>query len=216
MDHVPYLPILIAFFQVILIDIALAADNAVVVGMAAAGLEPAQRRKAILIGIVAATVLRVAFASVAVQLLQLTGLVLAGGILLLWVCWKMWRELHPEGLRALIARHRGAGHAAPAEDIAVPAAKSLRQAVVQIILADVSMSLDNVLAVAGAGRDHPMVVVFGLTFSVLLMGAAAMMVARLLARHRWIAYLGLAVVLLVALRMIWEGSHQVAEVVAWL
>jgi YjbE family integral membrane protein len=208
------LPILIAFFQVILIDIALAADNAVVVGMAASGLDGPQRRRAVLVGIIAATVLRIAFASVALQLLQLTGLVLAGGILLLWVCWKMWRELQPAGLGALFTgrRQAPAGHETPH----VVPAKSMRQAVIQIIVADISMSLDNVLAVAGAGRDHPWVVVFGLMLSVLLMGAASMMIARLLERHRWIAYLGLAVVLFVALRMIWDGGHEVAEAVAWL
>jgi YjbE family integral membrane protein len=214
MDQIFSLPILIAFVQVILIDIALAADNAVVVGMAASGLQGPDRRRAILIGIIAATVLRIAFASVAVQLLQLTGLVLAGGILLLWVCWKMWRELHPEGLRALLGLRNGATTGGTAQDREPPAPKTLRQAVVTIIVADVSMSLDNVLAVAGAGREHPWVVVFGLMLSVLLMGAAAMMIARLLERHRWIAYLGLAVVLFVALRMIWEGSHQLAAAAA--
>lgn len=209
MENIVSLPILVAFVQVIFIDIALAADNAVVVGMAASGLHGPERRKAILIGIGAATVLRIAFASIAVQLLQLTGLVLAGGILLLWVCWKMWRELHPEGLGGLFGRPDQAAHGEHAVAATVAPQKTLRQAVGTIILADVSMSLDNVLAVAGAGREHPWVVVFGLALSVLLMGAAAMMIARLLERHRWIAYVGLAVVLFVALRMIWEGSHQV-------
>lgn len=201
-----------AFMQVVLIDIALAADNAVVVGMAAAGLEGPDRRRAILIGIVAATVLRILFASIAVQLLQITGLVLAGGILLLWVSWKMWRELHPEGIWALVMRRKATAAVVEDSKLAPPPEKTLRQAIITIIVADVSMSLDNVLAVAGAGREHPWVVVFGLALSVLLMGAGAMLIARLLHRFRWISYLGLAVVLFVALRMIYEGSHQLMAV----
>ena len=210
-----------AFFQVVLIDIALAADNAVVIALAAAGLPTELRRKAILFGILAATLLRIAFASAAVQLLQITGLVLAGGILLLWVCWKMWAELHPEGLRAAFRNWRSGGgetvsHATHLDDTggAEDGTKTLKQAIIQIIIADVSMSIDNVLAVAGAAREHPIVLIFGLGLSIALMGFAAMAIAKLLERHKWIAYVGLAVVFYVAIRMIYEGSHQVAEVTA--
>jgi YjbE family integral membrane protein len=183
-----------AFLQVILIDLALAGDNAVVIGLAAAGLPPAQRARAILVGIGAATAMRILFALVAVQLLAIVGLLLAGGILLLWVAWKMWRELRGQ-------RHREA--AAP-----VPK-KRFAQAAVQIVLADVSMSLDNVLAVAGAARAHIGALVFGLGLSILLMGFAASLVARLLERQRWLAYLGLLIVLYVALDMIWRGFWEI-------
>lgn len=209
-----------AFFQVLMIDISLAADNAVVIGLAAAGLPRSQRRRAIFWGIVAATVLRIAFASVAVQLLQIIGLLLAGGILLLWVCWKMWSELHPEGARAAFAAWRDArngiqrqaepaGIERNAAAIAVQPEKTLRQAIIQIIIADLSMSLDNVIAVAGAARDHPYILIFGLILSIGLMGAAAVSIARLLERHRWIAYIGLGIVFYVAVRMIVEGSEEV-------
>lgn len=209
---------LTAFVQVILIDIALAADNAVVIGLAAAGLEPTQRRKAIFWGIVAATVMRILFASVTVQLLQIVGLVLAGGILLLWVCWKMWSELHPEGVRAAFAAWRQKRRG---EEVTVSASgaeetptegKTLRQAIIQIVIADISMSLDNVLAVAGAAREHPVAMVFGLALAIALMGAAAMTIARLLEKHKWIAYVGLAVVFYVAIRMIFEGSEELMHV----
>lgn len=215
-----------AFAQVIFIDIALAADNAVVIGLVAAGLEPTQRKKAIFWGIIAATVLRILFASVAVQLLQVIGLLLAGGILLLWVCWKMWTELHPEGLRAVIAawqERRRTGVLACADEIAEGELdntereeKSLRQAVVQIIVADISMSIDNVLAVAGAARDHPAALVFGLVLSIALMGLLAMWIARLLERHKWIAYLGIAVVLFVAFHMIIEGAENVLRAMSMI
>ena len=190
-----YLPELTALIQVLLIDIMLAGDNAVVVGMAVAGLPPADKRRAILFGIGGATVLRIALAGVALRLLAVVGVVLAGGVLLLWVCWKMFREL-----RRAVQPHGAA--AAPG--------KSIRAAMVQIILADLSMSLDNVLAVAGAAHEHPWVLVAGLTISVVLMGVAAGLTARLLERHRWIAWIGLLIVLYVAAHMIWEGSHQVA------
>ena len=182
-----------ALFQVVMIDLVLAGDNAIVIGLAAAGLPAEQRNKAILVGIIAATVLRIGFAAVTVQLLQIIGLLLAGGILLLWVCWKMWRELRTSQRRA-----RGYRSCRPTIDIKPtvrsPAAprKTLRQAAWQIIIADVSMSLDNVLAVAGAARDHPYVLVFGLVLSIALMGLAASFIARLLQKHRWIAYVGLA------------------------
>lgn len=192
--------VLSAFFGVVMIDLTLAGDNAVVIGLAAAGLPAEQRRKAILIGILAATVLRIAFASVAVELLQVVGLLLAGGLLLLWVAWKMWQEL----------RAPDPDPAAPAGEVALePTRKTLRQAILQIVVADVSMSLDNVLAVAGAAREHPLVLVFGLALSIVLMGLAATWIARLLQRHRWIAWIGLAIILFVALRMIWHGGLDV-------
>jgi YjbE family integral membrane protein len=202
-----YMPELIAFGQVLFIDIVLAGDNAIVVGMAAAGLDPSQRKKAILWGIAAATILRIAFASITTHLLGIVGLVLAGGVLLLWVCWKMYREL-----RAGHAVEEEAGIAAL--DEAIPdkenaPKKTLKQAITQILIADVSMSLDNVLAVAGAAREHPYILVAGLAISVVLMGAAATFIARLLGKHRWIAWLGLFVILYVAFAMIWEGWHQV-------
>ena len=208
------LEFLLTLGQVVLIDIALAADNAVVIAMAAGGLRGRQRTRAIAIGIAAATVLRIGFASVTLQLLELVGLVLAGGLLLLWVCWKMWCELHPDGVRAAWANWRAVdADAAGPEPVAEAKPKTLRQAVVQIVVADVSMSLDNVLAVAGAAREHPVALVFGLILSIGLMGGAAMVIARLLQRHKWIAYAGFLVVLFVALRMIWEGFHEVAEAV---
>lgn len=207
---------LTALAQVIMIDLVLAGDNAIVIGLAAAGLPAEQRARAILIGIGAATVLRIGFAAATTQLLQLVGLLLAGGLLLLWVCWKMWRELR--------AQH-AAAETEEAFDIDVnpdgTAAirgprKTLAQATWQIILADVSMSLDNVLAVAGAAREHPYVLVFGLALSVALMGIAASFIARLLQNHRWIAYVGLAVILYVAIEMIYRGTHEVLPHVAAL
>ncbi len=187
-----------AFLQVILIDLVLAGDNAVVIGLAAAGLAPEQRGRAILVGILAATVLRILFALFIVELMAIVGLLLAGGILLLWVSWKMWRELR-----------RPAEEKAEGEEAAPPARKSLAQAVWQIVVADVSMSLDNALAVAGAAREHLPALVFGLGLSVALMGLAASLVARLLERHRWIAYIGLAIILYVALDMIWRGALEI-------
>jgi YjbE family integral membrane protein len=195
-----------AFLQVVMIDLVLAGDNAIVIGLAAAGLPKEQRGKAILIGIIAATVLRIGFAAVTTQLLQIVGLLLAGGILLLWVCWKMWRELragHEErDEEAIHAMEGDDGNVASATS---PPRKTLAQATWQIIIADVSMSLDNVLAVAGAARDHPYVLVFGLALSIALMGIAAAFIARLLQKHRWIAYVGLAVILYVALEMVYRG-----------
>lgn len=197
-----------AFFAVVAIDLVLAGDNAVVIGLAAAGLERAQRGKAILIGIIVATVLRIAFALVAAQLLLIVGLLFAGGVLLLWVAWKMWRELREDA-------HDNAEEALAGEDLNADGTvagqrrgKTLGQAVVQIIVADVSMSIDNVLGVAGAAREHPVVLVFGLTLSILLMGIASTFIARVLNRYRWIAFAGLAIILYVALHMIWEGGHE--------
>jgi YjbE family integral membrane protein len=184
---------LVALAQVVMIDVALAGDNAVVVGMAVAGLQPRHKRPAILLGIGGATLIRIALGAVALQLLELIGLLLAGGILLLWVCWKMFRELRRP-------------HQAVAGG---PGTKTLRQAMVQIILADISMSLDNVLAVAGAAHDRAWVLVTGLLLSVGLMGLAAGLIARLLERRRWIAWIGLIIVLYVAVTMIWQGGHEV-------
>ncbi len=183
-----------ALTQVLLVDITLAGDNAVVVGLAVAGLPARQQRSAIVAGIAGATLIRIALGAVTLQLLQIVGLLLAGGILLLWVCWKMFRELRRHG------RH---------EAVEVRP-KSLWEAMTQIILADLSMSLDNVLAVAGAADGNVWVLVAGLAFSVVLMGIAASLIARLLERHRWIAWVGLAIVFWIALRLIWDGSHEVA------
>lgn len=202
---------LAAFAQVIVIDLVLAADNAVVIGLAAAGLPRELRTKAILVGILAATVLRICFALVTTQLMAITGLVLAGGVLLLWVCWKMWRELQ-EGHEAdeQTAQEALADADLNRDGTVAPAPqKTFRQAALQIIVADVSMSLDNVIAVAGAAREHPVVLVFGLALSIALMGLAASFIARLLGRYRWIAYVGLAIILFVALKMIWDGWHKV-------
>jgi YjbE family integral membrane protein len=190
-----------ALIQVIMIDLVLAGDNAVVIGLAAAGLPPEQRSRAILVGIIAATVLRIAFSGIAIELLEIVGLLLAGGILLLWVCWKMWRELRgPDHKEAEAALSTGDGKAPH---------KTFAQAAWQIVIADISMSLDNVLAVAGAARDHPAALVFGLVLSIVLMGVAASFIARLLNRHRWIAYAGLAIILYVSFDMIWRGALEV-------
>lgn len=201
---------LVAFFKVVMIDLVLAGDNAIVIGMAAAGLPKEQRGKAILVGIGAATVLRILFATVAVQLLQLIGLVLVGGILLLWVCWKMWRELRTtmhdddDALEAVTNQDLNADGS-----VSGPARKSFTQAAWQIVIADISMSLDNVLAVAGAAREHPMVLIFGLILSIALMGLAASFIARLLHNHRWVAYVGLAIIFYVSLDMIYRGAIEV-------
>jgi YjbE family integral membrane protein len=196
-----------AFLQVIFIDLVLAGDNAIIIGLAAAGLPSDQRNKAVVIGILAATGLRIAFAGAAVQLLQIVGLLLAGGILLLWVCWKMWRELRQSAVEVAYAGQALAGADGTLAEMAPR--KTLRHAAVQIVIADISMSLDNVLAVAGAAREHPIVLVFGLGLSIVLMGLAASLIARLLGRHRWIAYVGLAIILYVALEMIWQGAGEI-------
>lgn len=192
-----------ALIQVIVIDLVLAGDNAIVVGMVAASLPPEQRPRVILIGIVAATLMRVGFALVTVQLLQIIGLLLAGGLLLLWVCWKLWREIQAQRIQP--AGADGAEQKTPP--------KTLKQAVFQIVVADVSMSLDNVLAVAGAAREHTWVLVVGLALSVAFMAVAATFIARLLSRYHWIAYVGLIIILYVALVMIWEGAQNVFEIV---
>jgi len=202
--------VLNALLQVVLIDLVLAGDNAIVIGLAAAGLPQAQRGKAILIGIVAATMLRILFAGLATQILQIVGLLLAGGILLLWVCWKMWRELRGSSAEPIKAME-AAGAVAGTNTEGRPR-KTLVQATWQIIVADVSMSLDNVLAVAGAAREHPMVMIFGLALSIAMMGVAASFIAHLLQNHRWIAYVGLAVILYVAVEMIFRGTLDIMMV----
>jgi len=193
---------LIALAQVILIDIVLAGDNAVVVGMAAARVEARQRARVIVWGVGGAVVLRILFALVATQLLAIVGLLLAGGILLLWVCWKMYRDIkaaaHVEPAYAGVP-----GGAAEAKTITFSAA------LVQIVIADASMSLDNVLAVAGAAKGDMIVLVIGLTVAVAFMGFMSHYIARLLTRHLWISWIGLAIILYVALEMIWSGSHQI-------
>ena len=202
-----------AFAQVVMIDLVLAGDNAVVIGLAAAGLPKDQRNKAILVGIIAATVLRIAFASVATQLLEILGLLLIGGILLLWVCWKMWRELMQARSQQMGAEAvTGVDLNADGTVAAGAPRKTFGQAAWQIIVADVSMSLDNVLAVAGAAREHPIVLVFGLALSIALMGFAASFIAKLLQKHHWIAYVGLAIILYVALEMIYRGAMELYPV----
>lgn len=206
---------LIALLQVIGIDLVLAGDNAIVIGLAAAGLPKEQRARAILIGIIAATVMRIGFALVTTQLLAIAGLLLAGGILLLWVCWKMWRELREGHGDDNMAEEALTGDDLNADGTVAGGApkKTLAQAALQIVIADVSMSLDNVLAVAGAAHGHPTVLVVGLVLSIALMGLAASFIARLLNKYPWIAYLGLAIIVYVALKMMWEGWHEVAPMV---
>ncbi len=202
---------LVALTQVIGIDLVLAGDNAIVIGLAAAGLPKEQRAKAILVGIAAATIMRIGFALITTQLLAITGLLLAGGVLLLWVSWKMWRELstthsaEDAAVEALSDRDLNADGSVAA---GAPR-KTFAQAATQIVIADVSMSLDNVLAVAGAAHGHPTVLIIGLVLSIALMGLAASFIARLLNKHRWIAYVGLLIILYVALKMMWEGWHEV-------
>lgn len=197
-----------ALLQVIAIDLVLAGDNAIVIGLAAAGLPAEQRQKAIVIGIIAATVLRIGFALITTWLLQIGPLLLiAGGALLLWVCWKMWRELSAPHAEEAAAQGLDGSEGAEAAN-AVPGAprKTFAQAAWQIVIADVSMSLDNVLAVAGAAKEHPTVLIIGLGLSIALMGFAATFVARLLQRYRWIAYVGLAIIFYVALKMLLDGA----------
>jgi YjbE family integral membrane protein len=208
-------PEIVAFLMVIGIDLALAGDNAIVIGLAAAGLPKEQRNKAILLGVLAATGLRIVFALVTTQLLQIVGLLLAGGVLLLWVCWKMWRELRTSHEEEEAAEEALEGKDLNLDGTVAAGAprKTFAQAAWQIVIADVSMSLDNVLAVAGAAMEHPYILAFGLILSIALMGVAASFIARLLQRYRWIAYLGLAIILYVALKMIYEGSVELAPYV---
>lgn len=207
---------LTALGQVLMIDLVLAGDNAVAVGLAAAALAPEQRKKAILIGLAAAVILRIGFALITVQLLAIVGLLLAGGVLLLWVCWKMWRELREAATHdqaeaeaelelAMQIEH---GKGPTPEELGLKR-KSFGAALLQIMIADVTMSLDNVLAVAGAAHEHPWIMVFGLILSIALMGVAATFIAKLLTKHRWIGYVGLVIVLYVALHMVWDGARSV-------
>jgi YjbE family integral membrane protein len=198
-----------ALVQVLVIDLVLAGDNAVAVGLAAAGLPAEQRRKAIFWGLAVAVVTRIGFALITTQLLGVVGLLFAGGLLLLWVCWKMWRELRNQA----VAAEEAAEAALDADPTTEPRVrpKSFRDALIQILIADISMSLDNVLAVAGAAREHPVVLIFGLLMSIALMGVAAHAIARLLHRYRWIGYVGLLIVLYVALHMMWEGYRDVVQ-----
>ncbi|MEQ1688310.1 MAG: TerC family protein [Sphingopyxis sp.] len=194
---------LTALFEILVIDVVLAGDNAIVVGALAAGLPADQRKKVIMIGVAAALVLRIAFALVVTQLLQIVGLILAGGLLLLWVAWKMWRELRHTSQSA--EESAGSPEIAGDEDSGLRAPKSFVAAAWGVAIADVSMSLDNVLAVAGAAQGHPQILIFGLVLSVVLMGIAANIIAKYIERYRWIAYVGLAVILWVAAKMIHDG-----------
>ncbi len=189
---------LAAFGQVLLIDLVLAGDNAIAVGALAAGLPPDQRRKVIMIGILAALVLRIVFALTVTYLMGVIGLILAGGLLLLWVAWRMWRELHPAG-------NMGSPEIEGDEHSGIRPGKSFAAAAWAVAVADVSMSLDNVLAVAGAAREHPGILIVGLIIAVALMGVAANIIAKYIERYRWIAYVGLVVILYVAGKMIYDG-----------
>lgn len=186
---------LTALGQVLMIDVVLAGDNAVVIGLAATRVPADMRKKVILLGLIAAVVLRIALSLVAVQLLAIIGLLLAGGILLLWVCWRMWRDLASHGKHEIAPE--------------IEAGASVNKAILQILIADVSMSLDNVLAVAGAARHHWDVLIIGLLLSIALMGAASSFIARVLEKYRWVSYIGLAIVVYVALNMIYDGGHEV-------
>ncbi len=189
-----------ALVQVVVVDLVLAGDNAIIVGLVAASLPREQRAKVIMMGILAATVLRIVFAVATTQLLQIIGLTLAGGLLLLWVCWKLWREI------------RSQAHCEADDDAGkIKPVKTFRQAVIQIVAADISMSLDNVLAVAGIALQHTWVLIAGLVLSVTLMGAAAAMIAGLLKRFPWISYVGLALIFYVAVKMIYQGSIDVVH-----
>jgi YjbE family integral membrane protein len=206
-------PAIFALLQVILIDIVLAGDNAIVIGMAAARLPVAQRHRVIFWGLAAAVILRILLAMVTATLLSIIGLMVAGGVLLLWVAWRLYRDLrHHDKAAHMADTATGGSHAS---DVVAQAAdgdpRHMRQAIIQITLADLSMSLDNVLAVAGAAMHHLWVLAVGLLLSIALMGVAANMVAGMLNRYRWIGYAGLLIVVYVALSMIWDGSHQVIQ-----
>lgn len=205
-----------ALIQVVLIDLVLAGDNALVIGLAAAGLPPERRKRAIAIGILSATALRILCAGIATQLLQMLGLALAGGILLLWVCWKMWREIYaaPQDQDREDERPVDCAFERNRTTANGPHRKTFGQVVLRIVVADISMSLDNVLAIAGAARGHPFALAFGLVLSVALMGVAAELMARLLQKHRWIAYLGLATILYVACEMIYRGAYELKPLIS--
>ncbi|MBO38704.1 MAG: hypothetical protein CMM75_05970 [Rhodospirillaceae bacterium] len=198
----------VAIFQVILIDLILAGDNAIVVGMAAAGVAPEYRKKVILYGIGLAVIMRIIFAGITIQLLNIVGLALVGGLLLLWVCWKLYRDLRLEAEAQVGLKTGGGGPAADVGDTSPVAQKTLRAAVIQVAIADISMSLDNVLAVAGAANNHMTALIIGLAFSVILMGIGATLIARLLQKYQWIGYIGLLLIVYVAAAMIWRGSNE--------
>ena len=199
-------PELTAFLQIIVIDIVMSGDNAIIIGMAAAGLPPELRKKAIFWGIIGATVLRIFFAVIVVQLLSITGIKVIGGLLLLWVCWRMWQEIRAGATVEDIERE-------VEENAKKGLPKTLRTAMVNIIVADATMSLDNVLAVAGAARDHLEMLIFGLVLSIALMALTANYIAKLLEKHTWLGYLGLAIIAYVAIQMIWQGSGEVMDVI---
>lgn len=206
---------LVALAQVILIDLVLAGDNAIVIGMAAAGLPREQRAKAILVGIIAATILRIGFATIATQLMDVLGLLVVGGVLLLWVSWKMWRELRQDHAAADAVEAVSDMDIDKDGTVAGPTTrKTFASAAWQIVVADISMSLDNVLAVAGAAREHPTVLIIGLVVSIALMGLAASLVARILHRYRWVAYVGLLIIVYVAAEMIYRGVLEVMAATA--
>lgn len=210
-------PSLAALFQVILIDIVLAGDNAVVIGMAAACVPRPMRAKVVFWGLVAAVVLRILLATMTASILNIIGLMFAGGILLLWVCWRLWRDItqsREEEACAEEALHTPEGGPAAVAAMTADGGVSMRRAIAQIVIADLSMSLDNVLAVAGAAMDHVWVLTIGLVLSIALMGIAASLIANLLQRHPWISYAGLIIVLYVALRMIWFGGMEVFHAAA--
>ncbi len=194
-----------AFLQVILVDLVLAGDNAIIIAMVVSSFPARQRARLLMIGIVAATVVRILFALVTVHLMQIVGLMLAGGLLLLWVCWKLWREI--ESVRSMELSPAGGAYGGPP----VPQTRTVRQAITQIVIADISMSLDNVLAVAGIARDHTWVLVFGLMLSIAFMAFCATLLARWLQKYPWIAYVGLITILYVAGTMIWDGSMEVVR-----
>lgn len=201
---------LVTLGQVILIDLTMAGDNVVIMGTLTSGLPPKERRRVIMLGVGMALIFLIGFALIATQLLQITGLVLAGGLLLLWVAYNMYRELRP-GAHVMIDDPDTEAVEGPKRS------KTFLQAAIQITLADLSMSLDNVLAVAATAREHPAVLFIGLALSVTLMGLAANLVARLVQRFKWIAWIGLLLILYVALSMIWDGAHQVGPVLSgWL
>jgi YjbE family integral membrane protein len=193
--------------QIVLADLTMAGDNVIIMGTLASGLPEKDRRKVLLFGVSMALVFLIGFALIATQLLKVTGLLLAGGLLLLWVAYNMYRELRP--VKLVVADDPDTPQVE-----GPPATKTFLQAAIQITIADLSMSLDNVLVVAAIARDHPALLFIGLTFSVLLMGLGANLVAKLVQKHHWIAWIGLVIILYVALGMVWEGWHQVAPVVA--
>ena len=199
-------PELTAFLQIIVIDIVMSGDNAIIIGMAAAGLPPELRKKAIFWGIIGATVLRIFFAVIVVQLLSITGIKVIGGLLLLWVCWRMWQEIRAGGTVEDVEREAE-------ENAEKGPPKTLRTAMVNIVVADATMSLDNVLAVAGAARDHLEMLIFGLVLSIALMALTANYIAKLLEKHTWLGYLGLAIIAYVAIQMIWQGSGEVMDLI---